>query len=158
MKIRGNFKLAALGAILSAMLVVPALAQQGNKGKTDIGERFKEQRIQIIRQLKLPPEKEKALLGVEDKYVGMRKNLITSLQTTRDALEDAMAAATPDSAKVKNLVDTLTSDQDKLFDSFKDQRNEELGLLTPVEQARYLLAMEKWRRQMMEKPKRGATK
>ena len=151
-----NFKLAALCAILSAALVVPAWAQ----GKDNVAEGFKKERIQMIDQLKLAPDKEKALIGVEEKYVAPRKEIIAGLKKTRDDLNAALAVPTPDEAKIKDLVSAITSGQDKLFDSFKSQRNEELGMLTPVEQGKYLAAMEKWRHGMMKpkKEKAGAKK
>jgi hypothetical protein len=37
------------------------------------------------------------------------------------------------------------------MDSFKSQRNDELGILTPMQQAKYLLATGDWRHQMKEK-------
>ena len=64
MKGKFNFKLAALCAIISAMLVMPALGQ----AKEEAGARHQEQKDQIIKELKLAPEKEKAMLAVEDKY------------------------------------------------------------------------------------------
>ena len=108
-----------------------------------MAEDFKQERIQMIDQLKLPPEKEKALIGVEEKYVGPRKEIIAGLKKSRDELDAALAAPTSDEAKIKDLVRAITSGQDNLFDSFKSQRNEELGLSSPVEQGKYLAAMEK---------------
>ncbi len=145
-----NFKLAALCAILSAALVVPVWAQ----GKGNVAEGFKQERIQMIKQLKLAPDKEKALIGVEEKYVAPRKEIIAGLKKSRDELNAALAAPTPDETKIKDLVSAITSGQDKLFDSFKSQRNEEMGLLSPVEQGKYLAAMETWRHGMM-KPKKA---
>jgi Spy/CpxP family protein refolding chaperone len=153
MKGKFNFKLAALCALLSVVLAVPALA----KGKTDMAERFKQERNRMIAQLKLAPEKEKALIGVEEKYVEPRKEIIAALKTARIDLQAALAAPTPDEAKVNELVNAITSGQDKLFDSFKSQRNEELALLTPVERGKYLQGMEKLRHEMM-KPKKGKAK
>ncbi len=153
MKRMFNFKLAALCAILSAALVVPAFAQE----KKDVAEGFKQERAQMIKGLKLAPDKEKALLGVEEKYVPPRKEIIAGLKKDRDGLNAALAAPTPDEAKIKDEVSAITSGQDKLFDSFKSQRNEEMGLLSPLEQGKYLAAMEKWRHGMM-KPKKGGAK
>ena len=149
MKGKFNFKLAALCALLSVALAVPALA----KDKTDMGERFKQERERMIKQLKFAPEKEKALIGVEEKYVESRQAIIAALKKARTDLQAALAAPTPDEAKVNELVNAITSGQDKLFDSFKSQRNEELALLTPVERGKYLQGMEKLRHEM-RKPKK----
>ncbi len=149
MKVRLNLKLAALCALLSAMLVVPALAQD----KGDMAEHFKQMRTQMIKQLKLAPDKEKAMLAVEDKYAGQRQQTTAALKKTKEDLKTALAAATPDEAKVKELVSSLTSSMDALFNSFKSQRDEELALMTPVEQGKYLMAMMKMREEMMGKKK-----
>jgi len=142
-----NFKLAALCTILSAMLVVPALGQV----KEEEGARFKEQKDQLIKNLKLAPEKEKAILAVKDKYERERTDLIANMKKANEDLKASLAAANPDEAKVKELVSVITAGQDNLFGSFKKQRDEELGLMTPVEQGKYLMAMSQWRQKMMEK-------
>jgi hypothetical protein len=147
MKGKVNFKLGALCAILSAMLLMPALGQAKEKA----GVRHQEQKDQMIKELKLAPEKEKAVLAVEDKYAAERKTIIAGVKKANDDLQAAMATAKPDEAKLKGLVSALTADQDKMFASFKNQRDEELSLMTPVEQAKYLLILGQWRQKMMKK-------
>ena len=61
-----------------------------------------------------------------------------------------MAAATPDEAKIKGLVTAIRADQDKMAQSFKSQLDEELALMTPVQQGQYLLTLHKWREEMMQ--------
>ena len=53
-----NFKLGALCAILSAMLLMPA---PGQATEEEGQGAYKEQRDKIIKELKLAPEKEKAM-------------------------------------------------------------------------------------------------
>jgi hypothetical protein len=156
MKGKCNFKLGALCAILGAMLLMPALGQ----AKEDAGAAYKKQKGQMIKELKLAPEKEKAVLAVEDKYVGERKEIIASVKKANEELQAAAAAANPDDAKLKQLISTLTTGQDKLFASFKNQRDEELALMTPVEQARYFQVLAKWRQKIIGKrhPKAAAEK
>ena len=38
-----------------------------------------------------------------------------------------------------------------MFATFKNQRDEELALMTPAEQAKYLLTLGQWRQKMMDK-------
>ena len=152
MKGKFNFKLGALCAILGAMLLIPALGQ----AKEDEGAAYKKQRGQMIKELKLAPEKEKAVLAVEDKYVGERKEIIAGVKKANDDLQAAMAAANPDEAKLKALVSTLTADQDKMFASFKNQRDEELSLMTPAEQAKYFQVLGKWRQKMSKRHQKAA--
>jgi len=140
-------KLVALCTILSAMLVVPALGQ----GKDEAGE--VKEKAQMIKQLKLTPDKEKAALAMEVKYAKERTELIASMKKSNDDLKASLAAANPDEAKVKGLVSAITTGQDNLFTSFKKQRDEEMALMTPVEQGKYLVAMSQWHQKMMEKSK-----
>jgi len=97
---------------------------------------------------------------VEDKYLGERQETIASVKKAYEELQAAAAAANPDEAKLKQLVSTLTAAQDKLFASFKSQRDEELALMTPLEQARYFQVLAQWRQKMMGKrhPKAAAKK
>ena len=149
MKGNFNFKLGAVCAILSAMLLIPALGQ----AKEGEGERYKEQIGKIIKELKLAPEKEKAILAVEDKYDKEIEGIIAGEKKTNDELQAALAAAKPDEAKLKGLVSALTAGQDKMFASFKNRRDEELSLMTPAEQAKYLVVLGQWHRKMMGKHK-----
>ena len=150
MKGKFNFKIGALCAILSAMLLMPALGQ-AVEGE---GARAKAQKDQIIKELKLAPEKEKAVLAVGDKYAKERTDIIAGIKKANDELQAACAVAKPDDAKLKELVSALTTGQDKMFASFKNQRDEELALMTPAEQARYLLVLGQWRQKMMEQRKK----
>jgi hypothetical protein len=150
MKGKLNFKLGALCAILSAMLLMPALGQAVEAP----GAHHKAQKDQIIKELKLAPEKEKAMLAVQDKYARERTDIIAGIKKANDELQAAMAATNPDEAKLKELVSALTTGQDKMFTSFKDQRDEELALMTPAEQAKYLIVLGQWRQKMMEKRKK----
>ncbi len=152
MKGKFNIKVVALCAILSAMLVVPALAQ----AKKETGDVFKERREQMVKSLKLAPEKEKAIIAVEEKYAKDRKELVSSMKKANADLEAAMKAAKPDEAKIKGLVEAITAGQDKLFASFKSQRDEEMAQMTPVEQGKYLMALSKWREEMEAKFKKEA--
>lgn len=147
MKGKFNFKLGVLCAILSAILVMPALGQAKEKEVA----RYKEKKDQMIKELKLAPEKEKAILAVEDKYARERKEIVGGVRKANVDLKAALAAATPDEAKLKELVSALTAGQDKMFASFKNQRDEEMALMTPAEQAKYLLTLGQWRQKMMDK-------
>ncbi len=170
MKTKFNLKLGMLGAILIAMMAVPALAQQkqgagaqtakqapatGMKTAADV---YKQMHQQMIAELKLSPAKEKAVLAVGDKFTAKRQATIEAIKKAHEELGKALAAPKPDEAKVKKLVDTLLSGQDEIFNSFRTQRNEELALMTPVEQGKYLMEMGKMRQELMEKAKKPPTK
>jgi Spy/CpxP family protein refolding chaperone len=142
-----NFKLWALGAILSAMLVVPALGQV----KEDEGNPFRDQKEQMIKELQLSPDKAKVILAVEDKYAKGRKQIMADMKKAIDDLQAALASANPDRAKVKKLVRAVIAGQDKMFISYKNQRDKELSLLTPVEEGKYIMRLAN-RQKMTEKP------
>ena len=147
MKGKFNFKLGVLCAVLGAMLLMPALGQA--KGEEAAVQ--KEKKDQMIIELKLAPEKEKAVLAVAAKYAKERKDIVAGLKKANDDLQAALGAATPDEAKLKELVSALNAGQDKFFASLKNQRDEELALMTPVEQANYLMVLGQWRQKMMIK-------
>jgi hypothetical protein len=147
MKGKFNFKLGALCALFSALLLMPALGQATEKEEAH----YKAQNDQMIKELKLAPEKEKAILAVEEKYARERKEIMAGVQKAHDDLKAALAAANPDEAKLKELVGRLIASQDKMFTSFKNQRDQELSLMTPAEQGKYLILQGQWREQMMEK-------
>ncbi len=141
-----NFKLGALCAILSAMLLMPALGQ----AKEDSwGEMHKMRRATAVKELKLSPEKAKDFNAVEEKYAKERQELIERLKKSQTELQTAVAA-TPDEAKLRGLVTAIRADQDKMAQSFKSQLDEELALMTPVQQGQYLLTLHKWREEMMQ--------
>jgi Heavy-metal resistance len=147
MKGKALFCSVAISLILSGLFLIPALGQ----AKADEEAGYKAQNDQMIKELKLAPEKEKAVLAVEDKYARERKEIMAGVQKAHDDLQAALAAANPDEAKLKQLVGALIADQDKMFTSFKNQRDEELALMTPAEQGKYLIVQGQWREQMMEK-------
>jgi hypothetical protein len=147
MKGKFNFKLGALCAVLGAMLLMPALGQA--KGEEAAVQ--KDKKDQIIKELKLAPEKEKAVLAVADKYAAERKDIVAGVKKANVDLQAELATATPDEAKLKGLVSALTAGQDKMFTSFKNQRDEELALMSPVEQAKYLMVLGQWRQKKMDK-------
>ncbi len=147
MKSKFNFRLGAICLILSVMLAAPAWGQ----AKGEPGAHFKEFRAHMIKALKLSPDKEQALLAVDAKYLDQRKEIIAGLRKSNDELKTALPAPNPDEKKITDLVSSITAGQDKLFTSFKAQRDEELALMTPVEQGRYLEAVAAWHKKMMEK-------
>ena len=114
MKGRFNFKLGALCAILGALVLMPALSQA--KGAEEA--RYKKQNDRMIKELKLAPEKEKAILAVEDKYAKERTEIIAGVGKANADLQAASAAAKPDEAKLKALVSALIAGQDKMFSFF----------------------------------------
>ena len=147
MKGKAHFLSVVISLILTSLFLIPALGQATEEEEA----RYKAQNDQMIKELKLAPAKEKAILAVEDKYARERKEIMAGVQKAHDDLQAALAAANPDEAKLRELVSALIAGQDKMFTSFKNQRDEELSLMTPAEQAKYLLVLGQWRQKMMDK-------
>jgi Spy/CpxP family protein refolding chaperone len=144
------FKLGALFTILSVLLVMPAMGQTGQTNE-ELGKQLKDYKAQILKDVKIAPEKEKALMAVEDKYSNMRGEIVEKSKQAWDGLQAALAAAPPDDAKVKAGVAGYIDGQAQLYQNFRKQLEEELALMTPIQQGKYLMAMEKWRQQCMPK-------
>ena len=133
--------------ILTGLLLIPALGQ----AKEDSwGEMHKMRRATAVKELKLSPDKAKDFNAVEEKYAKDRQELIERLKKSQAELQTAVAAATPDAAKIKGLVTAIRADQDQMVKSFKSQLDEELALMTPIQQGQYLLTLHKWREEMMQ--------
>jgi len=147
MKGKSHFLRSAIFLILISLLLVPALGQ--TKGKA--GARYKAQKDQMLKDMKFAPEKEKAILAMDDKYAQERKEIIAGVKKANDDLKAALAATNPDEAKLKELVSALTTGQDKIFASYKNQRDEELALMTSAEQAKYLIILGQLRQEKMDK-------
>jgi len=144
------FKLGLLTTILSFLLVIPALGQTGQTNEA-LGKQLKDYKAQILKDLKISPDKEKALVAVEEKYSLQRGEIVENSTKAWDTLQAALAAPKSDEAKVKEAVAAYIDAQAKLFTSFKQQLDEELAQMSPIQQGKYLVAMEKWRQQCMPK-------
>lgn len=113
-------------------------------------ERIKE-KIKITQELhdlKLAPDKEAALLAVNQKYAKERKDLMGALKKYREDLKPALGAATPDEAKIQDLVRAANAAQDKLLTSFKMERDEAMALMTPIQQGQFIMVMGNWFQEM----------
>jgi Spy/CpxP family protein refolding chaperone len=147
MKGKTHFLSLVIFLILTGLFLVPALGQ----AKEDSwGEMHKMRRATLVKELKLSPEKAKEFNAVEEKYAKDRQELIERLKKSHIELLNALATATPDDAKIKGLVTAIRADQEKIAQSFKSQLDEELAMMTPVQQGQYLLTLHKWREEMME--------
>jgi Spy/CpxP family protein refolding chaperone len=140
-------KKGVVGLMVAALLLAPSLVQAQGKN----WEQYKEHKAKIMKDLKLSPDESKKMQDIDEKYAKERKDIIDDLKKNQAELKQAMAASKPDESKIKSLVSTVRSDQDKLMDSFKSQRSDELGILNPMQQAKYLLATGDWRHKMQEK-------
>lgn len=70
----------------------------------------KMRRAAAVKELKLSPEKAKDFKAVEEKYAKDRQELIERLKKSQAELQNAKAVATPDAAKIKDLVTAIRAD------------------------------------------------
>jgi Spy/CpxP family protein refolding chaperone len=147
MKGKAHFLSVVISLILTALFLAPALGQA--KGDS-WGEMHKMRRATLVKELKLSPEKATAFNAVEEKYAKDRQELIEGLKKSHAELGNALAAATPDEAKIKGLVAAIGTNKENMVKSFRSQQDEELALMTPVQQGQYLNLLHKWREEMMQ--------
>jgi Spy/CpxP family protein refolding chaperone len=131
----------SLGLLMVVMLLAPGHSQaQAGPAKAD----YKLEWEKLVKELNLTPQKAAEFQAVGAKYSQIRKGIIESLRKNENDLEKAVAAPQANEAKIEKLVPLIIADHNQLFESFKLQRQEEMALLTPLQQAQYLLALKKW--------------
>jgi Spy/CpxP family protein refolding chaperone len=136
-----GFWLMALLLLLAAMLLTPGY----HKAQAEpAGSPYKLEWQKLVKELNLTPKKAAEFQAVGAKYSETRKVLIEKLKKNETDLEEAVAGPKPDMFKIEKLVPVIIADHNQLFESFKLQRQEEMSLLTPLQQAKYLLALKKW--------------
>ncbi len=147
MKSKLILTLGAVSFILSLLLVAPVLGQSDE----ELGKQLKEYKEQTFKDLQLNAQTEKKLTALEDKSSIDRGKILDESKKAWDNLQAALAEAKPDEAKVKKAVRGYLAVQTRLFKSFRQQLEEELAQMTPVQQGKFLVAMEHWREKCMPK-------
>lgn len=142
-----DFWLMALVLLMAAMLLTPGNCQAQAE---PADSQYKLEWEKLVKELNLTPEKAAEFQAAGAKYSQTRKELIEKLKKNETDLEKAVAGPKPDEVKIKELVPVIISDHNHLFESFKAQRQEEMNLLNPLQQAKYLLALKKWHEENCE--------
>lgn len=144
MKRISYFWLAGAALVLAITLLAPgegpALEKRG------MGHMI--QKEQVAKDLGLTPEKTEAFLAVGETYEKNRQEIIEKIKKSEDELEKALAAPKPDEAMISSLVASITTDHNSLWGSIRAQRQQEMALLTPMQQGKFLMALKKWHRDM----------
>jgi Spy/CpxP family protein refolding chaperone len=105
----------------------------------------------LCKDLGLTPEQAKAFQAIGNKFDKNREAIVADLKNKEDDLAKALAAPKADEQKIKGLVAQVTQGHDQLFQSLKAQRQEEMAMLNPVQQGKFLMALKKWHEGMREK-------
>jgi Spy/CpxP family protein refolding chaperone len=136
-----------LGLLFVVALLLPSLGQASGKPR---GSPSGTEKGKFLRELGLTSEQTRAFLAIDDKFDQTRDGIIEGIKNNESELEQALSSPTPDEVKIKGLVAAITRGHDQLFQTFKAQRQEEMALLTPIQQGRFLLALKKWHQEMKE--------
>ncbi len=112
------------------------------------------ERETLVKELGLTAEQTTAFQAIGDKFDQSRVGITQEIKNKESDLEKALSAATPDEAKIKELVTAITRGHDQLFQTLKAQRQEEMALLTPVQQGKFILALKKWHEGMRAGPEK----
>ena len=139
-----NFWWVGVGLLLAVALLTPGLGQAIGEPGSQPGL----EKERIAKDLGLTPDKAQAFLAVDEKYDRSRQVIIEEITKDEGELEKSIAAPQPDGAKITGLVTAITNAHSKLWETFKVQRQEEMALLTPVQQGKFLMALKKWHQEM----------
>ncbi len=130
-----------LGLLMAAMLLTPGNCPAQPQSP---GSHYRLDWEKLAKELDLTSEKAGQFQAIGAKYSQTRESLVEKLQKNETDLEKAVAGPNIDEVKIRELVPMVIADHNQLFESLKMQRQEEMTLLTPVQQAKYLLALKKW--------------
>ena len=143
-----------LGRVHTGLLVMAALLVLGPgpaRGESR-GSYSALERDTLMQELNLTPEQAKNFQTIGDRCDLNRDKIVALVKEKESDLEKALAAPKPDEAKIKELVAAVIQGHDQLFQTLKSQRQEEMALLTPVQQGKFILALKKWHEGMKEAP------
>ncbi|MGA7577324.1 MAG: periplasmic heavy metal sensor [Desulfobaccales bacterium] len=139
----GFVALSIIGGTLSLLLLTSLNPSQAKEGGWE-GLKEKIKITKELHDLKLAPDKEAAVLALEQKYAQERQEFVAALKNYRGELKAALAAPHPDEAKIQGLVQAANAAQDKILTSLKMERDEAMALMTPVQQGQFLLFLGNW--------------
>ena len=144
-KVLGNF----LGLILAGLALAPwALAQPmaqpmgqpSNSRSGGFQARFQEvKRSQMGPALGVSQPTVDRLLQVEQRYQPQRQALIRDMKMDYQRLQQVMSQPSPSEPEVKAILSNMKRKKQEMQDLQNRQGEEEDALLTPVQQARYIM-------------------
>jgi len=79
------------------------------------------------------------LLAIEARYKPLRRQMITGMMNDWRRLEQAMTQASPSEQEIKTILSSLRQRKEAMQNLQQRQGDEEIAILTPVQQARYLI-------------------
>jgi len=117
-----------------------ALAQPGGGTGGGFQERFREiKRTQMGPALGVNQQTVDQLLQIEARYQPQRQQLIRDSKLEFRRLQQVMSQPSPSDREVKAIMDNIKRKQQEMQELQRRQGEEEDALLSPVQQARYLM-------------------
>jgi hypothetical protein len=116
----------------------------GQSGKEFGGGGFQDRFLEVKRNqlgpaLGVNQRTVEQLLAIEARYKPQRQQMISGMMNDWRRLEQAMTQASPSEQEIKNLLSNLRQRKEAMHNLQQRQGDEEIAILTPVQQARYLI-------------------
>ena len=112
----------------------------GGGGAGSFQERFQQvKRTQMGPALGVNQQTVDRLLQIEQRYQPARRQLIQDMKTDYQRLQQAMSQPAPSEQQVRAILTDMKRKKQEMEDLQTRQGEEEDALLTPVQQARYLM-------------------
>ncbi len=90
------------------------------------------------------------LLRIDQKYKPLKDKARREAMAAYNQLQQVMRSTNPTDDQVRGILDTMRRKQQETLDLQQRQLEEEIAILTPVQQARYLMFLMSLRRQMVK--------
>ena len=138
-----------LGLILAGMAaatwaLAQPMAQPGGSRGAGFQARFQEvKRSQMGPALGVNQPTVERLLQIEQRYKPIREQLIRDMKTDYQRLQQLMSQPSPPEQEVKAILSNMKRKKQEMQDLQTRQGAEEDALLTPVQQARYIMYLKK---------------
>ncbi len=141
-----------LGIIFSIVIgsaAAPALAQPYGGPATQV-YLLEYKRQHLAAALRVDQTRVDRLLEVERRFNTRVRPLRQQLNRDMDRLRTLLASSRPDDAQIKAVLDSLYRTREQLHSLRRQQDAAQAALLTPTQQARYLMFQQELNRQLLD--------
>lgn len=112
------------------------------------------QQAQLETALRVNKQTVAQLLQIRQRYRPLRQQLIGDAKNEFNRLEQVMRQPNPSNQEVKNILANIKKKEQEMQDLKQRQDDEELAILTPVQQGRYLVFLIGQRHQTAQDPRK----
>ncbi|MFA6032266.1 MAG: hypothetical protein WC889_05145 [Myxococcota bacterium] len=148
------------------MLVIPifALAQEAPPAPAESREAMRENAMRKMRTIRIADLQEqlnldeKTTIRLNDilrRHDDEKNAMMREIKASMGQLKAVMSSASPDNAQLTRLLDKLLADKNRMNDVQNRQIAEVRKILTPIQQARFVLQMDKFRINMRDMIRRS---